>query len=206
MIAHLRGQLVEALPNQVVVDVHGVGYLCLVPLSTFDKVVGQTGEVKLLTHLHITERDHSLYGFATNEERDLFRLLINRVSGIGPKMGLAVLSGMSVSDFKDNVIRNDVAALSKISGVGKKTAERIVLELKDKVGIVDTWQAARVSDGTLAPDPHKAAQMDAQLALISLGYKQAEAQKTVQDLVKKAAGEATKLTADALIRDALRGM
>jgi len=207
MIAQLRGQLVEALPHQLVVDVHGVGYLCLVPLSTYDKVAGQTGEIRLLTHLHITERDHSLYGFATHEERDLFRLLINRVSGIGPKMGLAVLSGMSVSDFKDNVIRNDVAALSKISGVGKKTAERIVLELKDKVGIVDTWQAAKTAGGgSLAPDPAKAAQTDAMLALISLGYKQNEAQKTVQDLVKKAGGEAMKLTADALIRDALRGM
>jgi holliday junction DNA helicase RuvA len=206
MIAHLRGQLVEALPNHVVMDVHGVGYACLVPLSTYDKLAGSTGEVKLLTYLHVTERDHTLYGFATHEERDLFKLLIDRVSGIGPKMALAVLSGMSVSDFKDNVIRNDVAALSKISGVGKKTAERIVLELKDKVGIVDTWQAAKTTGSSLAPDPAQAAQTDAVLALISLGYKQADAQKTVQDLVKKAAGDPKKLSADGLIRDALRGL
>jgi holliday junction DNA helicase RuvA len=206
MIAHLRGQLVEALPNHVVMDVHGVGYACLVPLSTYDKLAGSTGEVKLLTYLHVTERDHTLYGFAMHEERDLFKLLIDRVSGIGPKMALAVLSGMSVSDFKDNVIRNDVAALSKISGVGKKTAERIVLELKDKVGIVDTWQAAKTTGSSLAPDPAQAAQTDAVLALISLGYKQADAQKTVQDLVKKAAGDPKKLSADGLIRDALRGM
>ena len=119
------------------------GYACLVPLSTYDKLGSTTGEVKLLTHLNVTEREHTLYGFATKEERDLFRLLIDRVSGIGPKMALSVLSGMSVSDFKDNVIRGDIAALSRISGVGKKTAERIVLELKDKVGIVDTWQAAK---------------------------------------------------------------
>lgn len=201
MIAHLRGHLIEALPNQLIVDVHGVGYQCHVPLSTYDKLAGATGEVKVLTHVHITERDHTLFGFATGEERDLFRLLINRVSGIGPKMALAVLSGMSVSDFKDSVIRNDLAALSRISGVGKKTAERIVLELKDKVGIVDTWQAA--STRGLAPDATQTAQTDAILALIALGFKQNEAQKTVQDLVKKAGGEG--ITADRLIRDALRG-
>ena len=207
MISHLRGQLIEAFPNHFVVECHGVGYACLVPLSTYDKMSGATGsEVKLLTHLNVTERDHTLYGFAAKEERDLFRLLIDRVSGIGPKMALAVLSGMSVSDFKDNVIRGDIAALSRISGVGKKTAERIVLELKDKVGIVDTWQAAKSTGSALAPDPHQAAQTDAILALIALGYKQAEAQKTVQDLIKKASKDGGEVTADRLIREALRGM
>ena len=205
MIAFVRGPIVEALPNQIIVDVHGVGYHCFVPLSTYDKLAGSTGEVKLLTHLHITDRDHTLYGFATKDERDLFRLLMDRVSGIGPKLALAVLSGSSVNDFKDHVIRSDVAALSRISGVGKKTAERIVLELKDKVGITTTWQAAQTNAG-LAPDPTQLAQTDAVLALISLGFKQAEAQKTVQDLVKRAAGDAAKMTADALIRDALRAM
>lgn len=206
MIAHLRGKIAEALPNQVILDVNGVGYLCLVPLSTYDKIAGSAGEVRLLTHHHVTEREHSLFGFATADERDLFRLLIDRVSGIGPKMALAVLSGMSVSDFKDNVIRNDVTALSRISGVGKKTAERIVLELKDKVGIVSTWQAAKGGSGSLVPDAVESVQTDAVLALISLGYKQADAHKTVQDLIKKAGAAAASLTADKLIRDALRGV
>lgn len=205
MIAQLRGTIVEALPNQILLDVQGVGYLCQVPLSTYDKVAGRTDEVRLLTHLHITERDHSLFGFAMGEERDLFRLLIDRVSGIGPKMALAVLSGMSVRDFKENVIRNDVTALSRISGVGKKTAERIVLELKDKVGIVSTWQAAGVG-GAASQDPAAEAQNDAVLALISLGYKQAEAQKSVTALVKKAGAEAGNLTSDRLVRDVLRGL
>jgi Holliday junction DNA helicase RuvA len=205
MISHLRGQLVEALPNQLVIECNGIGYRCFIPLTTYDKLAGTTGEVKLLTHYHVTEHDHTLYGFATSEERDLFKLLIDRVSGIGPKMALAVLSGMPVSNFKDNVIRNDIAALSKISGVGKKTAERIVLELKDKVGIVSTWQAAQ-STASLAPDPTQAVQTDAVLALITLGFKQADAQKTVQDLMKKAGTEADKMTVDKLIRDALRGM
>ncbi len=205
MISFLRGQLVEALPNQLVIDCHGVGYRCYVPLTTYDKLAGTMGEVKILTHYHVTEQNHTLYGFATSEERDLFKLLIDRVSGIGPKMALAVLSGMPVPQFKDNVIRNDIAALSKISGVGKKTAERIVLELKDKVGIVSTWQAAQ-STTSLVPDPTQTIQTDAVLALIALGFKQTDAQKTVQDLVKKAGADAANITVDKLIRDALRGM
>lgn len=199
MIAYLRGQLVDALPGQLTVDVHGVGYKCLVPLSTYDKLVGSTGEVRLLTHLHITDRDHTLFGFATSDERDLFKLLMDRVSGVGPKLALAVLSGMAVNDFKDNVIRNDVAALSRISGVGKKTAERIVLELKDKVGIVDTWQAAK--GGANANDPSAVAQTDAVLALIALGFKQGDAHKAVQDAAKRAPDG---ITTDKLIREALR--
>jgi len=202
MISHLRGQIVESLPNQLVVEVHGVGYKCLVPLSTYDKLAGSTGEVKLLTHLHVTDRDHTLFGFATGEERDLFRLLMDRVSGIGPKLALAVLSGTSVPDFKDNVIRGDVAALSRISGVGKRTAERIVLELKDKVGIVDTWQAAK--GGSAAHDPSAVAQTDAVLALIALGYKQGEAQKAVTEIARGHSGEA--LGVDRLIREALRSL
>ncbi|MFZ4765370.1 MAG: Holliday junction branch migration protein RuvA [Roseimicrobium sp.] len=206
MIAHLRGRIADALPNQLVLDVQGVGYRCLIPLSTYDKIAGTEGEVKLLTYQHITEREHTLFGFATGEERDLFKLLIDRVSGIGPKMALAVLSGMSVSEFKDNVIRNDVAALSRISGVGKKTAERIVLELKDKVGIVDTWQAAKVSKSGLPLDTTQAVQTDAVLALIALGYKQNEAQSAVQDIVKKSGVSAGELTPDRLIREVLRGL
>ncbi len=199
MIAYLRGQLVDALPGQLTVDVHGVGYKCLVPLSTYDKLAGNTGEVRLLTHLHITDRDHTLFGFATTDERDLFKLLMDRVSGVGPKLALAVLSGMAVNDFKDNVIRSDVAALSRISGVGKKTAERIVLELKDKVGIVDTWQAAKGGAG--ASDPSAAAQTDAVLALIAIGFKQGDAHKAVQNVAKRATDG---ITADKLIREALR--
>ena len=202
MIAHLRGHLVEALPNQLIVDVNGVGYQCLVPLSTYDKLAGSQGEVRVLTHLNITERDHTLFGFATHEERDLFRLLINRVSGIGPKMALAVLSGMAVSDFKDNVIRNDIAALSRISGVGKKTAERIVLELKDKVGVVGAWQEAKA---TASSDPSKTAQNDAVLALIALGFKQSEAQKAVQ-LQLKQPGLDGPPSVDKLVREALRAL
>ncbi|MDZ4403695.1 Holliday junction branch migration protein RuvA [Prosthecobacter sp.] len=200
MIAFLRGILAEALPHRVTIDVHGVGYVALIPLTTFDKLPQAGAEVQLLTHYHVTDRDHTLFGFMTSDERDLFRLLMDRVSGIGPKMALSVLSGLPVAAFKDAVIAGDVKALSRIKGVGGKTAERIVLELKDKVGVVDAWQNARTAKGT--HDPKQEAQSDAVLGLIALGYKQGEAVKTVNELAKQPSLD----TADKLIREALRSM
>jgi Holliday junction DNA helicase RuvA len=201
MIAFVRGILADSLPNQVTVDVNGVGYQAYIPLSTFDKLPHPGAEVKLLTHYHVTERDHVLYGFLTMDERDLFRLLIDRVSGIGPKLALAVLSGMPVADFKDAVIRSDLAALSRMKGVGKKTAERIVLELQDKVGVVQTWQDSRSAHAE--HDSSRQSQTDAVLGLIALGFKQSEAQKAVTELVKSK-GSDPALTADRLIRESLR--
>lgn len=200
MIAFLRGILAEALPHRVTLDVHGVGYVALIPLTTFDKLPQIGAEVQLLTHYHVTDRDHTLFGFMTSDERDLFRLLMDRVSGIGPKMALSVLSGLPVAAFKDAVIAGDVKALSRIKGVGGKTAERIVLELKDKVGVVDAWQNARTAKG--AHDPKQEAQSDAVLGLIALGYKQGEAIKAVNELAKQPELD----TADKLIREALRSM
>jgi Holliday junction DNA helicase RuvA len=139
VITFLEGRLTNALPTQAVVDVNGVGYEVLIPLSSYDKLPTPGQPVRILTHLHVREDAQILYGFMTAMERDLFRLLVNNVSGIGPKLALAVLSGMSVTHFKAAVVNSDVAALSRISGVGKKTAERIVLELKDKVGVAAAW-------------------------------------------------------------------
>ncbi len=200
MITFLRGTLIEALPNRATVDVNGVGYEVFIPLSTYD-ALGQAGsQVRILTHLHVRENEHTLYGFNDAEERDLFRLLIDRVSGIGPKLAMAVLSGMSVTNFKASVVNGDVAALSKISGLGKKTAERIVLELKDKVGVAAAWEAA--SEGTAASGVD-AKVNDAVLALIQLGYKQVEAHKALKKVVDS--GEAGEDPAvDDLIRTALR--
>ena len=200
MIAFLRGILAEALPHRVTLDVHGVGYVALIPLTTFDRLPQIGVEVQLLTHYHVTDRDHTLFGFMTTDERDLFRLLMDRVSGIGPKMALSVLSGLPVAAFKDAVIAGDVKALSRIKGVGGKTAERIVLELKDKVGVVTAWQAAQTAKGT--HDPKQEAQSDAVLGLIALGYKQSEAIKAVNELAKQSELD----TADKLIREALRSM
>src|SRR5438034_2902266 len=147
MITFLEGKLVEALPTQVTVAVHGVGYEVLIPLSSFDKLPAPGREVKLLTHLAVREDAHVLYGFMTPAERELFRLLINTVSGIGPKIALNILSGMNPTAFRGAVANGDVKALSQISGVGKKTAERIVVELKDQIGPVRDWEASSEQRG-----------------------------------------------------------
>lgn len=177
MIAFLQGKIVESLPTRVVVEVQGIGYEVLIPLSSFDKLPPPGGEVKLLTHLSIREDAHVLYGFMTAAERDLFRLLINTVSGIGPKIALNVLSGMNVTAFRGAVAKGDVRALSQISGVGKKTAERIVVELKDKVGAAGAWEASSAQHGLSAADQRV---NDAVLALMALGFKQNEAHDAVR--------------------------
>ena len=179
MITFLEGKLVSALPTQATIDVNGVGYEVFLPLSSYDKlpVVGQP--IRILTHLAVREDAHILYGFMSVAERDLFRLLVNNVSGIGPKLALAVLSGMSVTNFKTAVVNSDIAAISKISGLGKKTAERIVLELKDKLGVAAAWEAATAAH---APTPQQEQANEAVLALIALGYKQVDAHKAVRDL------------------------
>jgi Holliday junction DNA helicase RuvA len=177
MITYLEGKLIEALPTQVVVDVHGMGYELLIPLSSFDKLPLPGQPVKVLTQLIVREDSHTLYGFMTATERDLFRLLINSVSGIGPKTALNILSGMNPVAFRGAVANGDVKALSQISGVGKKTAERIVVELRDKVGAAGALEAAGAKR-TLSPDDQKT--NDATLALIALGFKQPEAHDAVR--------------------------
>ncbi len=199
MITFLRGRLAASLPDRACIDVGGVGYEVYVPISTYDRL-GETGrEVTVLTHFHVREQEQTLYGFATDEERDLFRLLINRVTGVGPKMGLAILSGMSVRDFKRHVVNGDTAALSKISGVGKKTAERIILELKDKVGVAEAWKD-NAPGAPVVLTPQQAMASDVVLALINLGYKQVEAQKCV----KKVLDEGIATEQSAVLRAALR--
>lgn len=188
----------EALPTQIIVAVHGVGYRVFIPLSSFDKLPPAGAPVKILTHLQVREDAHTLYGFMTLAERDLFRLLVNHVSGIGPKLALSVLSGMPVAAFKAAVVSSDAAALSRISGVGKKTAERIVLELKDKVGVAAAWEAAGAEH---APSAEQACMNDAILALISLGYKQTDALKAVTQASKTAGGAENP---EALLRQALK--
>jgi Holliday junction DNA helicase RuvA len=188
VITFLHGKLVEALPTQVTVDVNGVGYEALIPLSSFDKIPlpGQT--IRLLTQLIVREDSQTLYGFMTSEERDLFRLLINTVSGIGPKTALNVLSGISVTAFRGAVAGGDLKSLSKISGVGKKTAERIVVELKDKIGIAGAWEAASAKHG-LSPDEQRI--NDAVLALVALGFKQIDAHDAVRSAQAVLGAQAT---------------
>ncbi|MEC8928911.1 MAG: Holliday junction branch migration protein RuvA [Verrucomicrobiota bacterium] len=175
MIGYLRGTLAEALPTQVVVEVGGVGYEVFIPLSSFDKLPVPGSDVKLLTHLSIRDDAHVLYGFMTDGERNLFRLLIRHVSGIGPKIALNVLSGTTAASLRSAVAEGDVKALSTISGVGKKTAERIVVELKDKLGDEPVASGA-VKERTA--DEQK--QADAEAALIALGSKPKEAQEAIR--------------------------
>jgi Holliday junction DNA helicase RuvA len=198
MIAFLEGILAEALPTQIIVNVHGVGYQVLIPVSSYERLPQPGQQVKILTHLAVREDAHVLYGFASAAERDLFRLLLLHVSGVGPKMALAVLSGLPVEMFKSAVVGGDIAMISKISGIGKKTAERIVLELKDKLGVAAEWEASSAKN---APTEADVCLHDAVLALISLGYKQVEAHKAVQR-ARDIAG--APLTAEDLIRHALK--
>jgi len=177
MITFLHGRLVEALPTHVTVDVNGVGYEALIPLSSYGKLPQPGQAVTLLTQLVVREDAHTLYGFMTPEERDLFRLLVHNVSGIGPKIALNILSGISVPAFRGAVANSDVKALSQISGVGKKTAERIIVELKDKIGMAGAWEAASAKRG-LSADEQKL--NDAVLALVALGFKQVEAHDAVR--------------------------
>jgi Holliday junction DNA helicase RuvA len=198
MITFLHGKLVEALPTQAIVEVQGIGYEVLIPLSSYDKLPQPGQEVRLLTHLAVREDAHTLYGFMTAAERDLFRLLVNTVSGIGPRIALNVLSGISVTAFRGAVANADVKALSQISGVGKKTAERIVVELRDKIGAAGAWEAAS-AQRALSPEDQKL--NDAVLALMALGFKQLEAHDAVRK-VQPALGPAA--TVEDLVRACLK--
>jgi Holliday junction DNA helicase RuvA len=199
MISFLRGKVVELLPMRLTIEVAGVGYDVNIPLSTYDRLPQPGGEAKVLTHLVVREDAHILFGFASAEERDLFLLLVNNVSGVGPKLALAVLNGSTPVMFRGLVVAGDIASLSKIKGVGKKTAERIVVELRDKVGVSAAWEAASAQN---ALTPEEAHVNDAVLALISLGYKQAEAHKTVRAL----RDANPKATVEDLVKDALKAL
>src|SRR3989441_1938207 len=198
MITFLHGKLIDALPTQVVVAVNGIGYEVLIPLSSYDKLPQPGHELKLLTHLAVREDAHTLYGFMSVAERELFRLLINTVSGIGPKIALNVLSGISVIAFRGAVANQDIRLLSQISGVGKKTAERIIVELKDKIGAAGAWEASS-AQRALSPEDQKI--NDAVLALLALGFKQIEAHDSVR---KAQASLGAQATVEDLVRTCLK--
>jgi Holliday junction DNA helicase RuvA len=194
MITFLRGKLMEALPTRVTVETQGVGYEVLIPVSSYDKLPAVGQEVKVLTHLVVRDDGHTLYGFMTAAERELFRLLVGTVSGIGPKIALNILSGINVTAFRGAVANGDVKSLSQISGVGRKTAERIVVELKDKMGESAGWEALS-AQRALTPEDQKV--NDAVLALMALGFKQVEA----YEAARKAQGA---LGAEATVEDLIR--
>ena len=183
MITFLEGLLVEKHPTRIVVNVHGVGYEVLIPLSSFDRL-GAAGEHCLVyTHFHVREDAHTLFGFSSEDERSMFQLLL-AITGIGPKLALSALSGMSVRELRIAITAGDSKRLSTISGVGRKMAERMVVELRDKVSKGEAMEAA-AGDGASGDDERT---RDAVLALVSLGYKQELAQKMVSQALRQKGG------------------
>ncbi len=198
MIHFLRGKLVDALPTQITIDVGGIGYEVLIPLSSFDQLPPRGGDLTILTHLSIREDAHVLYGFMTAPERDMFRLLIHTVSGIGPKIALNILSGVNIAALRTAVVMGDVKSLSQISGVGKKTAERIVVELRDKLGKEASLEPTG-SRPALSPEDAKFS--DAISALLALGFKQPDAHDAVRGAQALLGKEAS---VEQLVRSALK--
>jgi holliday junction DNA helicase RuvA len=191
MIGSLRGRIASKTPPQLTVDVGGLGYELEAPMSTFFHLPAVGEEVRLLTHLVVREDAHVLYGFATEEERRLFRSLI-KVSGVGPRIALALLSGISVSAFAQCVLNEDISALTRVPGVGRKTAERLIVEMRDRLA------APQATPGAPLAAPARA-EGEAYGALVALGYRPAEAARLL-----KAVGPGTHSTEE-LIRRALQG-
>jgi holliday junction DNA helicase RuvA len=173
MIAQLRGSLLDKRPNQVMVDVGGVGYLVHIPLSTYYSLGDLHSQVTLLIHTHMRDDGISLYGFLSSREKHCFELLIG-ASGVGPVLAMKILSGMNVDDLIPAIRTGDLAALTRIPGVGKKTAERIVLELRDKLALEEIHEPPR----SVSPEGPAAEVVS---ALVNLGYEERDAKKAVED-------------------------
>jgi Holliday junction DNA helicase RuvA len=197
MISYLNGTVAEKQPTRVVLDVAGVGYEALIPLSSYDRLPAAGEPCHLLTHMHVREDAHILFGFMTDGERRMFSLLLS-ASGVGPKLALSALSGLSVRDLKSAIVGGDIKRLSSISGIGRKLAERIVVDLKDKISDAEALEATAGAE-TLTPAGSKT--RDALLALIALGYKQEAARKMLQNsLGAQGAGD---LSVEEIVRKAL---
>ena len=172
MIGKISGKLIARHPPQIVVDVHGVGYEIDVPMSTFYQLPATGSDITLYTHLIVREDAHHLYGFASEQERHVFRQLL-KISGVGARTALSVLSGMSVSDLYEAVSAQDSGRLIRVPGIGRKTAERLLLELKDKLEVMVVSTATTAAAGTTS---------DILNALLALGYNDKEAQWAVKQL------------------------
>lgn len=176
MIAFLNGTLVEKTPSLVVLDVGGVGYEVFISLSTYDRLPASGSECRLLTHQQVRDDAHLLYGFATPEEKRMFGRLIT-ISGIGPKLAISILSGLTVSELTTSIAESDVKRISSVRGIGKKTAERLIIELRDKIDPLEAFAIDKDGGGA---EEHGAILRDTILALGSLGYSQDQARKWVQ--------------------------
>ena len=191
MIGSLIGLIKEKTPSSILLEVNGIGYEIAVPLSTSFQLPNVGESAYLLTHLVVREDQHSLYGFATDEERKLFRALI-KISGVGAKLAITILSGTNVNGFIQSVVNEDIDALVHLPGIGKKTAERLIVEMKDKVSEISS------DENSLSQNNENSAVAEAINALVNLGYKTKDA-KTILDKI-----ESEGLTVEELIRQALK--
>lgn len=201
MIAYLKGTIHDKTPEQVIIDVRDVGYLLEISNQTYDDLPEEGEKAELLVYHHVTDNDQRLFGFGNQNEKDLFELLIT-VKGVGPKLGLTILSGLPAEQITGAIVQEDKSALSKIKGIGKKTAQRMILELKDKISeMVDATYSTDGSSTSLSSNVKK----EAVSALQSLGFKKRDAEESitlaargdnfdgnVQDLVKKALSQLDK--------------
>ena len=179
MIGSLRGKLVEKRPNQLLVEVGGVGYQVQIPLSTFAAIGAIHADATLLIHTHVREDQITLYGFVTAREKQCFELLIS-ASGVGPSLALKILSGMSIEELVPAIRKSDLAQLVRIPGVGRKTAERMVVELRDKLAVIDVAEAGK-------PSTRSQLEADVASALVNLGYDV----KSVERAIEKSRGTGT---------------
>lgn len=206
MIGRLTGELVEKTPPELLIDVSGVGYEIEASMNTFYKLPEVGTFVTIYTHFVVREDAQLLYGFADKQERSLFRTLI-KVNGVGPKLALTILSGISAPEFIRTVHNEDVSALTRLPGVGKKTAERLIIEMKDKLSKLESPTAVEFElsgQGVGAPvQPRQDHRADAETALIALGYKPMQATKAIEQAANTLGSDAE---TEALIRQALKMM
>jgi len=194
MIAHLRGRLLSKTPNQAIIDCNGVGYDVAISVATFSELPAENAEAALHIHTHVREDQLALFGFASTQEKRLFEKLLT-ISGIGPKLAITVLSGIAADRLIAAIRSADHASLTKIPGIGKKTAERVVLELKDKLDDLAVPTLATATGGA----HHTPATDDALSALVNLGYKPVEAKRAVDSI----GAEGTEEGLETLIRKSL---
>jgi Holliday junction DNA helicase RuvA len=192
MITFLEGKLDYKQPARIVMDIHGIGYEVFIPLCSYDRLPPEGDSCRILTYHHITDSGQKLFGFFTDEEREMFTRLLT-ISGVGPKLAISALSGLPVRELKTALINGDIKRISSISGIGKKTAERIIVELRDKFTKGEQLDAFAGGEGELGDNRLR----DAALALGALGYKLDDAQKMIQ-------GVAIKLTPEMTVEDLIR--
>jgi Holliday junction DNA helicase RuvA len=199
MIGRLSGEIISKKPPQILIDVNGVGYEVEAPMSTFYELPDAGNKVVLLTHMVVREDAQLLYGFASESERTMFRLLI-RINGVGPKLGITILSGIASTELARCVADNDVSTLVKLPGIGKKTAERLVIELKDRLKNLAPAKSGDSTEEVHILSSQESPMEDAISALITLGYKSQEASRMVKNV------KAENVSSEDLIRLALQSM